>query len=253
LTLRIRHVEEVMGTAFTVDGVFPDRYGAEALPIVRDLCASLHRVDEMFSTWDRCSPVSRFRRGELAAQALPPVVNDVLEACEGARTISGGWFDPWAAPGGVDPTGYVKGWAGQQLLDSLRSAGASAALVNAAGDVTAFGEPEPGRRWRLGITDPFATHQILGTVSLTDSALAVSGTYERGQHIYAPTGDPTRSQVVSAAVVGPNLGLADALATGLVAGGEDAFAHIARTADHQAMLVLADGRRLHTKSFLLVR
>ena len=25
--------------------------------------------------------------------------------------MSGGWFDPWAMPGGVDPTGLVKGWA----------------------------------------------------------------------------------------------------------------------------------------------
>ena len=28
-----------------------------------------------------------------------------------ARDASGGWFDPWAMPGGYDPTGLVKGWA----------------------------------------------------------------------------------------------------------------------------------------------
>ena len=33
-----------------------------------------------------------------------------------APSASGGWFDPWAIPGGVDPTGLVKGWAVEQAL-----------------------------------------------------------------------------------------------------------------------------------------
>ena len=166
---------------------------------------------------------------------------------------SGGWFDPWAAPGGVDPTGYVKGWAGQRLLDTLRSVGAVSAFVNAAGDVTGFGGPRPGRPWQLGLTDPFSTHEILGTVHLKDAALAVSGTYERGAHIYSPRGGATQSRVVSAAVLGPELGFADALATGLVAGGEDALERVAATTEHQAMLVFADGRQLQTEGFPLVQ
>jgi thiamine biosynthesis lipoprotein len=253
MTQHVRHVEEVMGTAFTVDGVFADRDRAESLSVVVEACTVLHRIDAMFSTWDESSPVSRLRRGELAVEALPAEVAEVLDACEQARTMSGGWFDPWAAPGGVDPTGYVKGWAGQRLLELLRSAGAVAALVNAAGDVTAFGEPRPGRSWRLGLTDPFSTHEILGTVALDDAAMAVSGTYERGAHIYSPRGGNTQSHVVSAAVVGPVLGLADALATGLVAGGASALDSMAALKHHHALLVFADGHQLQTDRFPLAR
>lgn len=249
----MRHVEEVMGTVFTVDGVFPGGDRAGSLAVVAEACQVLHETDALFSTWQECSPVSRFRRGELAAEALPVEVTEVLHACEAARTISGGWFDPWAAPGGVDPTGYVKGWAGQRVLRALTARGALAALVNAAGDVAGFGRPDPGRPWRLGVTDPFSTHEILGTVLLDDAALAVSGTYERGAHIYSPRGAGKQSHVVSAAVVGPDLGLADALATGLVAGGAAALDCLTEIADYQAMVVFADGHRLQTRQFPLVR
>ncbi len=242
-----------MGTAFTVDGVFADLDRSDALAVVADRCAVLHQVEALFSTWDESSPLSRFRRGELAAGELPPVVTDVLSTCRGARDMSGGWFDPWAAPDGVDPTGYVKGWAGQQLLEALRSAGAVAALVNAGGDVAAFGEPRPGRPWRLGLTDPRSTHKILGTVLLDGSALAVSGTYERGAHIYSPNGGSAPSSILSAAVTGPDLGLADALATGLMAGGRAAFVKLTETADHQALLIFADGHSMQTDDFPLVR
>ena len=81
LTVRVRHVEAVMGTAFTIDGVFTDLDHSDALAVVADASASLHKVDAMFSTWNECSPLSRFRRGELAAEELPQEVVDVLDAC----------------------------------------------------------------------------------------------------------------------------------------------------------------------------
>lgn len=240
-----------MGTAFTVDGVFADREHGDALVTVRRACQELHRLDETFSTWRLDSPVSRFRQGALPVDELPGDVVEVLRACEGARTASGGWFDPWAAQGGVDPTGYVKGWAGQRLLDALRSLGAVSALVNAAGDVTGFGGPEPGRPWRLGLTDPFAKDHILGVVPVADSALAVSGTYERGEHVYDPRGGPAGAGVVSSAVVGPALGLADAFATALVAGGDEAFRQLDGLVDHEFLLIFSDGRRRQTDDFPL--
>jgi hypothetical protein len=58
---------------------------------------------------------------------------EVLECCARAREISDGWFDPWAMPGGIDPTGYVKGWAAQCALSALVSSGIRGAMVNAVG------------------------------------------------------------------------------------------------------------------------
>ena len=78
--------------------------------------AELRWVDDVFSTWKPESPVSRLRRGEIRLEDAPPEVAEVLELCRRAREASDGWFDPWAMPGGVDPTGLVKGWAAQRAL-----------------------------------------------------------------------------------------------------------------------------------------
>lgn len=240
-----------MGTAFTVDAMFSDRSAEDGLHDVVAACQVLHEVDQVFSTWRPDTLISRLRRGELAEEDLPRQVEQVLASCIHARELSGGWFDPWAAPGGVDPTGYVKGWAGQLVLDSLRACGAQAVLVNAAGDVAGFGGPESGRSWLLGLTNPFAPTELLGSVPVEDGALAVSGTYERGDHVFDPSGRPATAGVISAAVLGPDLGMADALATALVAGGQEALDYLAGDPTHQALVIFTDRRQVSTGAFPL--
>lgn len=240
-----------MGTVFSVDSVFAEVTPERARSIVADACRTLHEIDDTFSTWRASSPISRLRRGELAIDDAPVEIAQVLAACTIARDASGGWFDPWAAPGGVDPTGYVKGWSGQRLLDALRERGAEGSMVNAAGDVAAFGYPDVSRQWRIGLLDPLTKDRLLGVVSLEDRTMAVSGTYERGNHIYDPRGGPATSGVVSAAVVGPDLGLSDALATALVAGGSEALEVIKKLPDHEGLLVFTDGGRCQTTGFPL--
>ncbi|HJY59785.1 MAG TPA: FAD:protein FMN transferase, partial [Streptosporangiaceae bacterium] len=78
--------------------------------------AGLHRADATFSTWRPDSSVSGLRRGEITSAQAPAEVAEVLERCAVARDLSGGWFDPWAMPGGFDPSGFVKGWAAQNAL-----------------------------------------------------------------------------------------------------------------------------------------
>ena len=110
-----------------------------------------------------------------------------MDLCRQARAASGGWFDPWRLPGGVDPTGLVKGWAAELALAELRGS-AAAAMVNAGGDIAVFGEPEPGQQWRIGIRDPLSADRLLAVVALGghDRAVATSGAYERGAHVLDP-------------------------------------------------------------------
>ncbi len=128
--------------------------------------AKLQWVDDVFSTWKPESPVSRLRRGEIDLDEAPPEVADVLELCRRAREASDGWFDPWAMPGGVDPTGLVKGWADERALDELKMAGVPAAMVNAGGDIAVYGQPAPGQPWRIGIENPLALDRLLLTADL---------------------------------------------------------------------------------------
>ena len=139
----------------------------------------------------------------------PPQVAEVLELCATARELSGGWFDPWALPGGVDPTGYVKGWAAQRALAALEDPSVTGAIVNAAGDIASIGGLSRSQRFRFGIVNPFATREVLCVVNGA-TALATSGAYERGLHLIDPHTGSEEAKVASASVTGPDLGLADA-------------------------------------------
>ncbi|HVQ18747.1 MAG TPA: FAD:protein FMN transferase [Actinomycetes bacterium] len=240
--VHFKHVEEVMGTAVSFEVLFAPGSERLARSAVSRACASLHEADDDFSTWRHDTPISRFRRGDIELSEAPRVVGDVLTECAQVRDMSGGWFDPWAMPGGVDPTGYVKGWAAQRALNVLREFGVLAAMVNAGGDVAAVGRPRTDRPWRLGLRDPRTNNGLLGTVSLQDAGIAVSGTYERGAHITDPhTREPAAADVLSAAVVGPDLAVADGLATGLVAGGVPAARALEFVPGYTAWLLLSDG------------
>ena len=215
--------------------------GAAAAAALERAQAKLRWVDDVFSTWKPDSPVSRLRRGEIELSEAPPEVAHVLELCRRARDASDGWFDPWAMPGGVDPTGLVKGWAAERALDEFRGAGVPAAMINAGGDIAAYGRPAPGQPWRIGIRHPLAADRILLTAELDGpGAVATSGSYERGDHLIDPrTGEATHD-LLAATVIGLDLAFADALATALYVSDGKLLERISRLAGYHAFIV--DGR-----------
>ncbi|HEX3489647.1 MAG TPA: FAD:protein FMN transferase [Streptosporangiaceae bacterium] len=238
-----------MGTIVVIDV-----YAEAGRPGVHGALASanavLHRADRVFSTWRPDSAISRLRRGEITAGQIPPEVTEVLRLCAVARDLSDGWFDPWAMPGGVDPTGYVKGWAAQQALAELQATGVSGAIVNAAGDVASSGTMGAGVPFRIGIADPFAPRQLAAIVDLT-GAVATSGSYERGQHLVDPFSGRPAARAASASVTGPDLGLADAVATALAVAGDSGLAWIEPIDGYEALVIGRDGARKCTHGFPL--
>jgi FAD:protein FMN transferase len=244
----VGHAETAMGTVFSFR-VLPGGLAARTVTAaIQAACRTIHEADATFSTWDTGSPVSRFRRGEIDGGALPATVLDVLAECQAARSVSAGWFDPWAMPGGFDPTGLVKGWAVDRALAELRQAGVPAALINGGGDVAAFGSPAPGERWRVGIRHPWRA-DALACVVEAEAAVATSGSYERGPHLIDPhTGQPA-ARAASATVTGPRLALADALATALAVGGDPVLAAVAAVPGYAAYLIRPDGTETDTGGF----
>jgi thiamine biosynthesis lipoprotein len=247
--LHIVHQLDVMGTVVTIDLYGADEgSSADVSPLLGDACASLREADDVFSTWKRDSPMSRIRRGEITLSMAPPEIAEVLELCDAARELSGGWFDPWALPGGIDPTGYVKGWAAQRALAALEGPSITGAIVNAAGDIASFGGPQPSTPFRFGIVNPYASSELLCVV-VGATALATSGTYERGLHLIDPhTGSPV-TKVASASVTGPDLGVADALATAVAVAGEEGLAMVEAIDGYGAMIVGLDGAMRWTAGF----
>jgi FAD:protein FMN transferase len=239
------HAEKVMGTvvSFTVvPGAMP---ATAARTAVGAACRVLHRADAVFSTWNPASPVSRLRRGEVTLGLMPADVAEVLTRCQVAREASEGWFDPWALPGGFDPTGLVKGWAVERAAGVLHRAGIDAALVNGGGDLTVFGSPAPGRRWRVGIRHPWRADALAAIVQ-PRAAVATSADYERGAHLLNPFTRRPAAGVASATVTGPSLALADALATALAAGADQALAAVGALDGYEGYLIRADGTEADT-------
>jgi thiamine biosynthesis lipoprotein len=212
---------------------------------IRAACVLLHEADAVFSTWDPRSPLSRLRRGEAPEGDGPPIMAEVRAACQAAREASGGWFDPWAMPGGYDPTGLVKGWAVDRALASVRQAGLPAALVNGGGDLAAFGRPAPGEPWRAGIRHPWRPSALAAVLDV-HGTVATSGTYERGAHLLDPhTGRPG-CRAASATVTGPSLAMADALATALAVGGDAVLAAVEGLPGYAGYLIRPDGTEAWT-------
>jgi len=244
------HVEPVMGTVVS----FRAETSGSSEAMVRDAIAEavrvLHRHDELFSLYMPKSPMSQLRAGQLRLVDVPTEIVEVLELCELARLSSGGWFDAGAMPGGIDPTGLVKGWSAAKALAVLEGAGVGAALVNAGGDIACFGSPSEGGRYRIGIRHPFR-HDALACILEIDAAVATSGSYERGRHLVDPIGR-RGPEIASATVTGPSLAWCDALATAAAVGGDDVVAHVTALQGYAVYLIRADGSELSTRGISFV-
>jgi len=233
-----RHVvEPVMGTMVSLRLRDP----APAALLDRVL-AWLHRVDRVFSTYRADSQISRLASGVTTLDRCDPDVRLVLELCEQLRQASLGYFDARAAgPGLLDPSGVVKGWSVEAASDMLVAEGFADHLINAGGDVQARGEREPGRPWRVGISDPHHPERLLTVVEAHDLAVATSGTSERGAHVFDPHRRIAADQLASVTVVGPSLTWADGYATAALAMGLAAPDWLAGLDGYQALVVDADG------------
>lgn len=124
----------------------------------------------------------------------------------------------------LDLGGIAKGYAGDEAVLALRKAGINNIMVNMGGDIVTAGD----KKWKIGVRNPFAdSNSSMGTLEITNKAVATSGAYERGQHIYDPrTGKPVDNNIASATVIAGSGMDADALATIAYIMGKDAFALI---------------------------
>ena len=181
-------------------------------------------IDQEFSTYKPDSQVSKIRRGELKIEDASDQMQEVWRLCEVARDLTDGSFDPWVVKGGYDPSGYVKGWAADKCVAILKAHGAENIQVNAAGDLSLAGGFENGKPWSIGVRSPENRFEVVKVFEIFDGAIATSGTYEIGAHIKDPHTGLIAIGARRATVLGPDGGLADALATALVVAGQDGAA-----------------------------
>jgi thiamine biosynthesis lipoprotein len=233
----VRRVEHVMGTTVSLLAHVPPDDRGRIEGAVAEAVDWLHEVDDRFTTYRPGSEWLSYCAGELRAVDLHADIKHVLERTAELETETGGAFRVDADPGRPpDPAAYVKGWAVQGAADILVGAGASAVCVNGGGDVAAW---RLRGSWRVGVQDPFDRTRVRGVLEVDCGAVATSGAYERGDHVFDPrTRRPARG-LASVTVVGPDLGTADAYATAAFALGDEGASWL-RTLDGYGAYVIDD-------------
>lgn len=247
----LRDAKPMMGTVFSIAA--PETAGRDVFARAwQEAQALLRRIEEVYSPFLPDSPVSRVRDGRLRLEDLdaqpdlhPAEANgfrEVLGLCAQLRRESGGGFDAWAVgdPPGFDPSGAVKGWAAERASALLAARGLPAHMLNAGGDIRLRGaggdgggpDGGDGTAWNVGVEDPHRPDQTLVTLSVTDGAVATSGTRQRGAHVWDPLARRPARGLAQVTIVGPDLALADGYATAALALGTRARPFLAGLGAH---------------------
>jgi thiamine biosynthesis lipoprotein len=182
----------------------------------------IYHVDELFSTYKENSIISQLKREEVEISSCSGEVKEVWGLCKKTMELTDGAFNPWLK--GFDPSGLVKGWAAQKCGEIFEKYGVENSLVNAAGDLALRGGLLTGGEvtpWEIGIRNPEIKDEIVESFKINTGAIATSGSYEKGAHIYDPFTNLIAIGARSATVIGPDAAIADALATALMVSGKD--------------------------------
>ena len=79
----------------------------------------------------------------------------------------------------LDFGGFGKEYAADQAAAVLRTQGVKHGYINLGGDIHVIGPQPDGQPWIIGIQDPRCKGKLLGSISLSNGAVATSGDYER--------------------------------------------------------------------------
>lgn len=150
--------------------------------------------------------------------------------------------------------GIGKGYAAEKTKYLLKARGVKNGIVNASGDLTAWGCQPNGQPWTIGIADPESRLKPFSSLTITDTAIATSGNYEkyvmiggkRYSHTINPkTGLPVQG-VKSVTIICPNAEIADAMATPVMIMGVKAGIDMINQVKGMACIVIDDFDKLHT-------
>lgn len=150
--------------------------------------------------------------------------------------------------------GIGKGYAAERTKLILQRSGVHSGIVNAAGDLTAWGLQPNGEEWTIGIADPDSSHHPFSYFSITGMAVATSGNYEKFIMIdgkkYSHTIDPKTglpvSGIKSVTIISPNAEIADAMATPVMIMGIKVGLDMVNQVKGLACIIVDDNDKIYT-------
>jgi FAD:protein FMN transferase len=152
--------------------------------------------------------------------------------------------------------GIGKGYAAEMAKAVMQNAGVTSGVVNASGDLAAWGYQPDGKPWTIGIVHPDAAHLPFSYMNVTNLAVATSGNYEKFvvidgkkySHTINPrTGLPVRG-IKSVTIISPNAELCDALATPVTIMGVSAGMHLINQLKGIECVIIDDYNNLYTSN-----
>jgi FAD:protein FMN transferase len=151
-----------------------------------------------------------------------------------------------------------KGYAADKVKAMLVKRGVESGVINASGDLTAWGSRADGSCWKVGIADPNDKSKIILWIPVENASVATSGDYEqfferqgiRYSHTIDPkTGRPTTG-IKSVTIVSPSAELSDALATAVFVMGVDVGMNFINQLPKVHAVVIDHRNKLYTSRHL---
>lgn len=152
--------------------------------------------------------------------------------------------------------GIGKGYAAERAKYIMQQMGAESGVVNASGDLTAWGLQPNGTPWTIGIADPNLNGQPFSFMNITGLSVATSGNYEKFividskkySHTINPrTGLPV-SGIKSVTIITTNAEIADALATPVTIMGVRTGLDMINQMQNIEAVIIDDHDRLYTSN-----
>jgi FAD:protein FMN transferase len=229
------------------------RLSAESLVLADQTQRSFDpTVGPLVALWREAGRAGRLPSAAALADARARTGFDAVQADLTAKTI-----ELRVAGASLDFGGIAKGWALDRLVEDLRAAGVTRALLSF-GDssVAALGAPPDAEGWGLALGG--ATGGVAGTVLLRDQSLSVSGSLgqfveiegRRYGHVIDPRSGAPLERAQVAAVLAGDGARAEAFSKALLILGEhDGVALLETFPDAQGILLDADGHAFETRGW----
>lgn len=150
--------------------------------------------------------------------------------------------------------GIGKGYAAEMARRLLIQRGVKSGVVNAAGDLTVWGQQPNGKPWTIGIADPDSARHPFSYLDISDMAVATSGNYEKFVVIdgkrYSHTIDPKTGLPVhgikSVTIMSPNAEIADAMATPVMIMGIQVGLDLVNQVRGLACIIIDENDKIYT-------
>jgi thiamine biosynthesis lipoprotein len=149
-----------------------------------------------------------------------------------------------------------KGYAADKAKALLIEKGAKAGIINASGDLNAWGKQANGKDWMVAITNPLNKNKVFSWLPINDSAIVTSGNYEkfisfngiRYSHIIDPrTGYPSTG-IISTSIMTSNAELADAISTSVFVMGVETGLDFINQLKGVDCIIIDEQNKIHTSN-----